>query len=388
MSKMKSTHRIMFLAAVAALPLFLACESSDDEFAGMTPCAEVTYPDTVGIAPADEPLVSFYASLDPARPLILREENVSTYVVLPNCDTTEIGSPRAEVSYSEAEKEPYLRLTLDGLDGVVKLADLPRGESYCIKNVNLALQVVRVGSLEISGAVFARFPHCSVAIKTPNPANWIIEAALLPPEAMQPTGPSAGEGEAEANDFGTGTPELANLERFFLTLQGGVVNNTQLTIQGQYTGDQSVTSGQMFFSPAPATPAEAEQIKSSTVERIRDLYLNAPGWKVAERLTVEALGWNEPYFSSLVNWSGTEVDVRLTWSDPASSTVIYQAVDTIGLVRWTDFLWYVDVDHILRLDQPAGENRLWTGYQSPADVTSPGGTVLEEADAAEQPTDE
>ncbi|HUT98750.1 MAG TPA: hypothetical protein VM054_06705 [bacterium] len=366
MSKTKSTYRIVFLAAVAALPLFLACAGPDDEFAGMTPCAEVAYPDTAGIAPADEPLISFYASLDPARPLVLREEEVSTHIVLPDCDTRRIASTRAEVSYSDAGKEPSLRLALDGIEGEVKLADLPRGESFCVKNDYLALQVVRVGSLEISGAVFARYPHNSVAVKTPNPANWIIEAALTPPEEMQPTESSAVEGEA--NDFGTGTPDLANLERFFLVLQGGVANNTQLTIQGQYTGDQSVTSGQMFFSPAPATPAEAEEIKSSTEERIRDLYLNAPGWKVAERLTVETLDWNEPYFSDLVNWSGTEVDVRLTWSDPASGTVLYQTVDTIGLVRWTDFLWYVDVDHILRREQPVGENRLWTGCPTPKNI--------------------
>jgi hypothetical protein len=365
MSKPKSTFRFVLPAVVAALPLCLACAGSDDEFAGMTPCAEVAYPDTAGIAPADEPLVSFYAKLDPERPLILREEDISTHVVLPDCGTREIGSARAEVSYYESGKESSLRLALDGLEGEVKLADLPRGESYCIKNDNLALQVVRAGSLEVSGAVFARYPHSSVAVKTPNPANWIIEAALTPPEATQPTEPT--EGEAEANDFGTGTPDLANLERFFLVLQGGVANNIQLTIQGQYTGDQSVSSGQMFFSPAPATPAKAEETKKSTEERIRELYLSAPGWKAAERLTVEALGWNEPYFSSLVNWSGMEVDVRLTWSDPASGTVVYQVVDTIGLVRWTDFLWYVDTDHILRREQPVGENRLWTGSPPSAD---------------------
>jgi hypothetical protein len=359
MSKTKNILRIAVPATVAALPLGLACGGSEDEFAGMTPCAEVAYPDTVGIAPADEPIVSFYAELDPATPLVLREEDVSTYVVLPDCGTRGIEAVRAEVSYSEAGKEPSLRLALDGLEGEVELSDLPRGESFCIKNDYLALQVVRAGTLEISGAVFARYPHSSVAVKTPNPANWIIEAALTPPEERERTEPSGGEGEA--NDFGTGTPELANLERFFLALQGGAVNNIQLTIQGQYTGDQSVTSGQMFFSPAPATPAEAEEIKNSTEERIRELYLDAPGWKAAERLTVEALDWNEPYFSELVNWSGTEVDVRLTWSDPASGTVVYQVLDTIGLVRWTDFLWYVDVDHIQRREQPVGENRLWTG---------------------------
>ncbi len=368
MSKTKSTSRIVGLfIAVAALTVFSACAGPDDEFAGMTPCAEVAYPDTVGIAPADEPLVSFYASLNPARPLILREEEVSTYIVLPDCETRRIASTRAEVSYSETGKEPSLRLALDDLKGEVKLADLPRGESFCVKNDYLALQVVRAGSLEISGAVFTRYPHSSVAVKTPDPANWIIEAALTPPEEMQPTEPTAAEGEA--NDFGTGTPELANLERFFLTLQGGVVNNTQLTIQGQYTGDQSVTSGQMFFSPAPATPAEAEEIKTTTEARIRELYLDAPGWKVAERLTVEALGWNKPYFSDLVNWSGMEVDVRLSWSDPASGTVLHRTVDTIGLVRWTDFLWYVDTDHILRLEQPVDENRLWAGSHPSAEET-------------------
>jgi hypothetical protein len=365
MLKTKSASLIAYIA-VAALPLFTACAGPDDEFAGMTPCAEVAYPDTAGIAPADEPLVSFYASLDPERPLVLREEEVSTDIVLPDCETRRIAPTRAEVSYSEAGQEPSLRLVLGSLKGEVKLADIPRGESFCIKNDYLALQVVRAGSLEISGAVFTRYPHSSVAVKTPDPANWIIEAALTPPEEMQPSEPTA---EGEANDFGTGTPELANLERFFLTLQGGVANNTQLTIQGQYTGDQSVTSGQMFFSPAPATPAEAEEIKSRTETRIRDLYLDAPGWRVAERLTVEALDWNKPYFSDLVNWSGAEVDVRLTWSDPASGTVLYRTVDTIGLVRWTDFLWYVDTDHILRLEQPVDENRLWAGSPPSAEET-------------------
>ncbi len=360
MPKTKNTYRIVGLViTVAALTLFTACTAPDDEFAGMTPSAEVAYPDTAGIAPADEPLVSFYASLDPERPLILREEDVSTYIVLSDCETRRIASTRAEVSYSEAGREPSLRLALGDLKGEVKLADIPRGESFCIKNDYLALQVVRAGSLEISGAVFTRYPHSSVAVKTPNPANWIIEAALTPPEDIRPTEPTGVEGEA--NDFGTGTPELANLERFFLALQGGVANNTQLTIQGQYTGDQSVTSGQMFFSPAPATPAEAEEIKNRTEERIRNLYLDAPGWKVAERLTVEALDWNKLYFSDLVNWSGMEVDVRLSWSDPASGTVLYRTVDTIGLVRWTDFLWYVDTDHVLRLEQPVNENRLWAG---------------------------
>jgi len=369
MPKTKNASRIaaiVVLAIVAALTLILSCAGSDDECAGMTPCAEVAYPDTAGIAPADEPLVSFYAALDPARPLVLREEEVSTYIVLPDCETRRVASTRVEVSYSENGKEPFLRLALNGLEGDVELAGLPRGESYCVKNDYLALQVVRVGSLEISGAVFARYPHSSIAVKTPNPANWIIEAALTAPEEMQPTEPSAVE--SEAHDFGTGTPELTNLERFFLTLQGGVANNTQLTIQGQYTGDQAVTSGQMFFSPAPATPAEAEEIEKTTEDRIRELYLDAPGWKVAERLSVEAPAWNEPYFSDLVNWSGTEVDVRLTWSDPASGTVVYQVVDTVGLVRWTDFLWYVDTDHILRRDEPVGENRLWAGCPTPKNV--------------------
>jgi hypothetical protein len=359
MAKSRSAFRFVIAAALAAVALFPACAGPEDEFAGMTPCAEVAYPDTAGIAQADEPLVSFYATLDKARPLILREEDISTHLLMPDCDTREIGSARAEISYDEAGKESSLRLRLDELQGEIKLADLPRGESFCIKNDFLALQVVRAGNLEVSGAVFARYPHCSVAVKTPNPANWIIEAALTPPEAAQPAEPT--EGGAEANDFGTGTPDLANLERFFLALQGGVVNNIQLTIQGQYTGDQSVSTGQMFFSPAPATPAEADEIKSTTEKRIRELYLDAPGWKAAERLSVEALGWNEPYFSNLVNWSGMEVDIRLTWSDPASGTVVYQTVDTVGLVRWTDFLWYVDTDHILRQERPAAENRLWTG---------------------------
>ncbi|MCK4594063.1 hypothetical protein KAU45_06135 [bacterium] len=351
---------------------FLACGSSEDEFAGMTPCAEVSYPDTAGIAPANEPLVSFYAPLDPARPLVLREEDVSTQLVLPSCDTRQFTVARAQVTYlSDDGEEPSLHLSFNGLQGEVKLSDLPRGEGFCVKNDYLALQVVRVGSLEISGAVFVRYPHSSISIKEPDPANWIIEAALTSPEegALE-NPPHPEEDTVEANDFGTGMPDLVNLERFFLLLQGGGVNNTQLTIQGQYTGDQSVTSGQMFFSPAPATPAEAEKIKHSTEERIRELYQNAPGWKVAERVEIEALDWNEPYFSTLVNWSGREINVRLTWSDPTSKTILYQVVDTIGLVRWTDFLWYVDVDHILREELPVGENRLWAGCRAPDEANA------------------
>jgi hypothetical protein len=352
------------ITAAASVGLFvLTCGGSGDEFAGMTPCAEVTYPDTAGIAPADEPLVSFYAPLDSERPLVLREEDLSTRLVLPNCDTLRLTVERAVVSYAEVGEEPGLQLTLNGLQGEVKLSELPRGESFSVKNDHLALQVVRVGSVEISGAVFARYPHSSVDIERPDPANWIIEAAMTPLAERELD--VASPEEVEGNDFGTGTPDLANLERFFLLLQGGVVNNTQLTIQGQYTGDQAVTAGQMFFSPAPATPAEAEEIKRATEERIRGLYLEVPGWKVAERVKIEALDWNEPYFSNLVSWSGMEVDVRLTWSDPASGTVLHQLVDTIGLVRWTDFLWYVDVGHILREVVPVGENRLWTGCPTP-----------------------
>ncbi len=368
---MSRKHRYTILTACAAITaLFLACGGSEDEFAGMTPCAEVSYPDTVGIAPADEPLVSFYAPLDPARPLVLREENVSTQLVPPSCDIREFIVARAEVIYrSDDGEEPSLHLILNGLQGEVKLSDLPRGEGFCIKNDYIALQVVRVGSLEISGAVFVRYPHSSIVIKEPDPANWIILAALIPPEERTLENPLHAEGDAvEANNFGTGTPDLTNLERFFLLLHGGGVNNSQITIQGQYIGDQAVTSGQMFFSPAPATPAEADEIKRSTEERILELYQNAPGWKVAERLEIEVLDWNEPYFSTLVNWSGREINVRLTWSDPASKTVLYQVVDTIGLVRWTDFLWYVDVDHILREELPVGENRLWAGCPAPDEV--------------------
>lgn len=387
---MSRKHNYIILTACAVFTTwFLACGSSEEEFAGMTPCAEVSYPDTVGIAPADEPLVSFYAPLDPARPLVLREENVSTQLVLPSCDTRQFAIARAEVIYrSDNDDEPSIHLALNGLQGEVKLSDLPRGEVFCIKNDYLALQVVRVGSLEISGAVFVRYPHSSITIKEPDPANWIIEAALISPEegALE-NATHQEEAAVEANDFGTGTPDLANLERFFLLLQGGGVNNTQLTIQGQYTGDQSVTSGQMFFSPAPATPAEAEEIKHSTEERIRELYQNAPGWKVAERVEIETLNWDEPYFSRQVNWSGREINVRLTWSDPASKTVLHQVVDTIGLVRWTDFLWYVDVDHILREELPVGENRLWAGCPAPDEANATLRDIEENGEADIEPNE-
>ncbi|HDR06683.1 MAG TPA: hypothetical protein ENN88_03530 [Candidatus Coatesbacteria bacterium] len=349
----EKTELSVVLLVLSIVLLCIACGDSRDEFAGMTPAAEVTYPDSAGISPADEPLISFYAVLDAERPLILREEDVSTHLVPPDCTVQTVTATRVEVSYDA--RESSLRLLLDGLEGEVALADLPRGECFWVKNNHLALQVVRAGSLEISGAVFARYPHGSSPIKEPNPAHWLIESALFPPEEKAPTG------EVEPGDFGTGTPELAGLERFFLLLQGGAVTNTQLTIQGQYTGDQSVTKGQMFYSPAPTTPAEAEQIKQTTEERIRELYLNAPGWRVAERLVVEALEWKRPYLSTLVNWSGREIALRLTWSDPVSGTVVYRVVDTVGLVRWTDFLWYVDVGHILREELPVGENRIWAG---------------------------
>ncbi|MCD4732757.1 hypothetical protein K8R78_00810, partial [bacterium] len=146
------------------------------------------------------------------------------------------------------------------------------------------------------------------------------------------------------------------------------------------TGHTLIYTGQMCFSPASATPAEAEAITSRGREEIQRLYLNVPAWLVASKLEVEALDWGDQYLCELGNLFGREIGLRLTWSDPASGTVLYTAEEMVGLVRWTDFLWYVDVDHVRREVTPAVENRLWNGCELPAELQPPPKETTAEGD--------
>lgn len=379
-------RRPLALILFIALALSVACGGDEDKFAELTPCAEVTYPDTAGISLASEPLISFYAPLDDERPLILREKGLATNLILPDCSDVEKEILVAQVAYLYDDEAPRLQLQLNELSEIeVPLADLARGESFVIKDDYLALQVVRVSPTEISGAVFVRYPHSNVTLHQPTPADWLIEGALVAPEDRDLTQPlSRSQGQPDTVEIIAGTPELANLERFLLKFQGGGITGMSLTIQGQFAGDPSINTGQMFFSPAPSTPAEAEAITNRAREEIQRLYLDVPAWKVASRLEVEALDWGDQYLCELGNLFGREIGMRLTWSDPASGTVLYTAEDMVGLVRWTDFLWYVDVDHIEREVTFATENRLWQGCEPPAELLPP----VEEPLSEEPLTDE
>lgn|GEM_PF-3459855 len=385
-------RRPLALILFIALALSVACGGDEDEFAELTPCAEVSYPDTAGISPSSEPLISFYAPLDDERPLILREKGLTTNLILPDCSAVGKEILVAQVAYLSDDEAPRLQLQLNELSVVeVPLAELPRGESFVIKDDYLALQVVRVSPTEISGAVFVRYPHSNIALSQPAPSDWLIEGALVAPEDRDLSQPAPNRGEEpDTVEILAGTPELANLERFLLKFQGGGITGMALTIQGQFAGDPSINTGQMFFSPAPATPAEAEAITNRAREAIQRLYLDVPAWLVASKLEVEALDWGDQYLCELGNLFGREIGLRLIWSDPASGTVLYTAEEMVGLVRWTDFLWYVDVDHVRREVTPAVENRLWNGCDLPAELQPPKETTAggdEEIESSESTDD-
>ena len=328
------TRRLILLIVLLFLTLSVVGCTDDEDFSHLTPCADITgYHDRAGICGADDPLVSFLAPLSDDTPLILDENGLKTYVVLPDCSVLELTVEPARIIY-EQEPKPRLLLQLNDIEGDVTLEEL-RQDSYQLQGDYLTLQVVRLSATEISGAVFVRYPHSSTPITDTDPRNWIIDTALVAPEDRpdwQPENP-ADEQTATFQQL-VGTPELANLERFLLALIGGEINNYALTIQGRYTGDLSVAEGESFYAPYPDTPGESNQVSEHAREIIERFYLRAPGWRVANHLYVEALDWGDRYLANLgERLFGREVGLRLTWTDPASGTVCYQVEDTVGLVR-------------------------------------------------------
>ena len=378
MKKIKLKH--LFLVALVVV-LGPACSSDEDDFAQMTPCAEVTtYHDRAGICPADDPLVSFLAPLDDERPLLLHEEGLVSHAVLPDCSVLELTIDEALVVYQppgQGEQAASLLLRLNGVEETVTLEEL-RQDSFELKEDYLALQVVRVSATEVSGAVFVRYPHASTSPRCPDPQDWIIDTVITAPEDRQDWTPEEDVDE-ETTTFQqlVGTPELINLERFIENLHGGGITNYALTIQGRYTGDVSITDAESFYAPYPQDVEEGSRITERAKAVVQRFYLEAPGWNVVNHLTVEALDWGERYLANVgQRLFGREIGLLLTWSDPASGTVVYQVEDTVGLVRWeTDHRWYVDTERISRRVIPLPENRLWLGEEPPPGVTIPEGMI-------------